>query len=654
MSPIKGDNVITKSSLKVLVFLLQSSVTKPCVQLYLVNSYNALHLNAIKNLNSMNRNLVRLKATIGSILLWTVALPAVGDDIDAMINAGKKIYTKPGACVVCHLENGSGNPAVNAKDLRFGPTPQEIHNALISVPQMGPVGAMLNLDNDGLLTLSTYIQTLGSHKVDQAKVDELRTTLDSINKDARDAGFALSERDKAIDEFAPFQAVLDTWKRKAKAGNIMHSYEAEVVQTWEPAKPRFKPQPGKTYFYQNTGARGRAHDNGSGSGAGNAITVGDAETYEVIAQGRLDKELRGSVHTTAMTPDGRYGYIIGPSMKGKPGKASMPTLKGTEDLAVTKAVPSINVPATLIKWDALSLEPVKMFTIGGRLHHLQIFDDKYMLADTFYREDDGLDVFLFDPKTDKIVGGVRDEELGGSSYTAFTDNKFIYVLMQPSGYGPMSLSGFIGASLINYGKYSALRPFWVAKIDPNTWEVVREYPYPGYRGDWICFDAKKENMFIPAAATSNVTKINLETGNIEWVNPTGIGPYGCNVSADDKELWIADKGEANGAFGRTVTVLKTEDGKAIATLPSAYMVDHVLLSPNGKEFWATSNAEGRLYVFDSEEKELITKIEIPGGGDAHGLPWVYYDKKKGKPKVARDQGGFRNGIDPRNGKALNY
>ena len=44
-------------------------------------------------------------------------------------------------------------------------------------------------------------------------------------------------------------------------------------------------------------------------------------------------------------------------------------------------------------------------------------------------------------------------------------------------------------------------------------------------------------------------------------------------------------------------------------------------------------------------------IRIPGGGDLHGLVWVHYDEN-GEPAVVRDQGGFHNGIDPGNGRAL--
>ena len=63
------------------------------------------------------------------------------------------------------------------------------------------------------------------------------------------------------------------------------------------------------------------------------------------------------------------------------------------------------------------------------------------MLDTFSRDPDGLDVMLLDPETDEIVGGVRDEDLGGSSYTAYADDEFIYVLMEPVGYASHRSTG---------------------------------------------------------------------------------------------------------------------------------------------------------------------------------------------------------------------
>ena len=116
-------------------------------------------------------------------------------------------------------------------------------------------------------------------------------------------------------------------------------------------------------------------------------------------------------------------------------------------------------------------------------------------------------------------------------------------------------------------------------------------------------------------------------------------------------MWVSNKGEATGAIGRTVTVIDTESGRGKATLFSGYMSDHVLLAPNGKEMWVTSNGEGRIYVFDAATHEQLKVIDMPSRGDAHGLVWVQYDEQ-GNGRVVRDQGGFHNGVHPARGKPL--
>ncbi len=100
-------------------------------------------------------------------------------------------------------------------------------------------------------------------------------------------------------------------------------------------------------------------------------------------------------------------------------------------------------------------------------------------------------------------------------------------------------------------------------------------------------------------------------------------------------------------------MINAETGKHISTLPSAYKIDHVILSPNGKEIWATSNGEGKLWVYDGDTRKILSIIDLPGWGDAHGLAFVAYDDK-GVARTVADQGDFHFGIDPRNGKPLVY
>jgi len=165
-------------------------------------------------------------------------------------------------------------------------------------------------------------------------------------------------------------------------------------------------------------------------------------------------------------------------------------------------------------------------------------------------------------------------------------------------------------------------------------------------------DSAKEHIYT-VNSSSNAAKIRLSDGSVVWTTGTGIGPYGGTLNADESELWIADKGEGAHHLGRTITIIDTPEGHATHSLYGGYKVDHVLLSPNGKEMWATSNGEGRIYVYDVESKEQIKVIDMPQIGDAHGLIWVHYDEN-GEPRTVRDQGNFHAGVNPYRGRPLNY
>jgi DNA-binding beta-propeller fold protein YncE len=559
------------------------------------------------------------------------------EEIAALEARGETLFRSPASCWLCHGENGEGRVGPS---IQYGPTPFDIHDQFNSNPQMAPLRQALNPTDEDLLALSVYIRRMVGKSAADIDVHGLRATLNSVQDYEAVPDYFLTDRDKTVQQIEAFESVLSDWERRAKTGSIKHSYEVREVREFDPGKPRFSPQPGGIYFYENLGTSGRIRPEGTSPPKSAQIVVGDAAGKKVIASYELPPELRGSVHTTVMSPDGKYVYIIG----------ARPFSRAETEFSLT-------TPQSLLKVDAVTLQPVRQLMIGARLHHGQIFQDRYLLLDSFARDNDGLDIMLFDPQTDQIIGGVRSDDLGGSPYTAWTDNEFIYILMEPLGYGTAlgdkTWSGYIGAGNLSRGQLTTLRPFWIAKLDPRSWEIVREYPYPGYRGDWITFDSGREHLYVTAGASANVTKIIIETGQIAWTAPTGTGPYGASLNADEAEIWVADKGETTGMFGRTISVLEASSGHQLHTLFSGYQVDHILLAPNGNEFWATSNAEGRIYVFDAGLHEQTHVIDMPQFGDPHGLVWVHYDAD-GQSRVVRDQGGFHGGVDPRAGRSLRY
>ena len=555
------------------------------------------------------------------------------DDIAELSARGQELYFERVSCWVCHGDDAEGRVGPT---LQHGPTPMDIQEQLDANPQMGVIVAELNPDAEDLMALATYLGGLDGVPVEPALLEDWREQLTAmLAARAPQAEFFLTERDKMVLQIQSFESVLTDWQRRAKTGSLRRDYDVQVLAEYEPAEQVFFPEPGKLYFYQNTGQTARRVTDVSTRAESTQVVVGDAITKEVLVSAQMPPELRGAVHTTVLSPDARFVYIIGPSSQAAAPAPGMGMGMG------------LRTPATLLKVDALTLQPIKQLAVGGRTHHAQVFQDRYLLIDTFVSDPDGLDVFLFDPQTDQIVSGIRSDDLGGSNYTAFTDDEFIYILMQPGADG----GAIGGASFVASGQMTALRPYWVTKIDPENWEVVAEYPYRGYRGDWIVIDSKSEYLYVPAAGSSNVTKVNIGTGAIEWSTATGTGPYGGTLNAAETELWVANKGEATGTIGRTITVVDTASGRPLETVFAGYMIDHVLLSPDGKEMWATSNGEGRIYVFDAETREQLKVIDMPNRGDPHGLVRVQYDED-GSGRVVRDQGGFHHGVHPARGNPL--
>lgn len=477
-----------------------------------------------------------------------------------------------------------------------------------------------------------------------------------------DIGVTAAEYEEIVMGLPLFSEVIKTWEQKSEKGNIRKdSAKIRVLKTFPAGKQVVFPKKGDMIIYQLTGL---SYDNPFQRPKDERITAKstrivaiDAKTKEILAWNELPLELKGNPHTSPVTPDGRYIYASGPPLTNF--EDIVVDQSRADNTGCTSPVCSA-IPTTLVKIDLLTLQPVKVITAPGRLHHGHVFRDRYLLMDTFLRDEDGVDTFLFDPETDQVVGGVRSDELGGSPYTSWTDhqNGHIYQLMEPAGYGDRKVfDGYISAHWIRQNDVTALRPFWIAKIkvseDLQDWTVVKEYPYFGYRAAWIEVTPDNKYMYITPSGMNIISKINLATGQKVWTTPVGDGPYGCELTADGSEIWVANKGETTDMWGNDITIIDARSGIRKGLINTGWTTDHIILSPDGKEMWTSSNGSGKLFVYDAKTREQKAVVNMPGFGDPHGMPFVYYDED-GKGRVVADQNGFHNGVDAQMGKPLEY
>ncbi len=439
------------------------------------------------------------------------------------------------------------------------------------------------------------------------------------------AGIGAADAQPVVSAATTFEGVRANWVRRADLGPLARGFEVRVLREYAPAAPLLTPKPGDLYVYVNTGGSDTCALNridALNSNAHSRVSVIDGRSHALLASAELHDAM-GPLQSTALSPDGRFAYVPAES-EGAP---------------------------VLFKVDALSLQPLKMLDVGGTVHHMQVWQDRYLLIDTVAApgaaEGSGQATYLFDPETDTIIGGVGARGMGGTPYASWADpaHEFVYVLMEIAA--DATSTAFRSAGV------PGAAPYWVAKVDPRDWSVVAEYPYPGLRSDWIQFDASGHHMFVNGSADDSLSKIDLANGALDWRTFTGVGPDGIELDATGKLVWIANKGE-NWKYhaSRTLTVVNTDTGARVDTvIADGSGIDHIVLSPDGAEIWATASESGAVVVLDAATRKNLARIPMPGFGDPHGVVFVAYGAD-GVGRVVADQGDFHGGVDPRNGKPL--
>ena len=389
-----------------------------------------------------------------------------------------------------------------------------------------------------------------------------------------------------------------------------------LVETRDASGPAaYNAQPGDLLFFSNSGT-GYAAPNPK-----NSVVVINAKTRKPIAMSDIDMAYSAklSSHGIGLSPDAKYTYL--PSM------TSIGAAEGT------------TTEYTLVL-DTRTLKLYQVLATGGTPHHVKAFRDangrQLVLIEHFNwntANSAGKGWFVVDPKdNNKVVAGMSTGDLHGNCYSGFTtpDGKYLYCTVPPP----------------NRGELGREIDGWLAKIDTSTWKVVQSIPMHHYPL-WTVFSLDGKWAWVTNSEDNTVLKVQRgimprERDKVVAEVKTGGGPYGMRLSLDGKELWVADKGEG-GPAGKTITVIDTDKDSVIATVQTDCLRnDHIILSPDGSEMWATCNESHDIVVLDSKTRAMKSRIPMPNGGDSHGGVFVAYSRSANGVvgEVVSDQNGL--------------
>jgi DNA-binding beta-propeller fold protein YncE len=392
------------------------------------------------------------------------------------------------------------------------------------------------------------------------------------------------------------------------------------LETRDPSGPPAYPvQAGDLLFFTNVGTSYGARN------TKNSVVVINARTKKPIAISDLDPVYteKFASHGIGMSPDGKYIYL--------PSIASI-------------AGPEGRTPDSTLILDGRSLKIYQILTTGGAPHHVKLFRDAsgrpLMLVEHFNWNNPaspGKGFFIADPMdNNKVVAGMSTADLHGNPYSGFTtpDGKYLYYSVPPP----------------NRSELITQIEGWLAKIDTSTWKVVQSIPMKHYPL-WTVFSKDGKWAWVSQSAEETVAKIQRglaprERDKVVAEVKTGPGPYGLRLSFDDKELWVADKGELGPKDGSTITIVDTEKNEVKATVQTdCIRNDHIVMSPDGQEMWATCNTSHEIVVLDSKSHAIKTRIPMPNQGDSHGGVFVSYSGNGNRmtAEVVSDQNGLQGG-----------
>lgn len=104
--------------------------------------------------------------------------------------------------------------------------------------------------------------------------------------------------------------------------------------------------------------------------------------------------------------------------------------------------------------------------------------------------------------------------------------------------------------------------------------------------------------------------------------PTGNGTHGLYPSRDSKYLYVSNRGQGISGKGGSITLIEFATRKIKTTwpIPGGGSPDMGGVSADGKTLWLSGRYHGVVYVFDTGNGNLLTKI--PVGKSPHGL--CYY------------------------------
>jgi YVTN family beta-propeller protein len=149
-------------------------------------------------------------------------------------------------------------------------------------------------------------------------------------------------------------------------------------------------------------------------------------------------------------------------------------------------------------------------------------------------------------------------------------------------------------------------PYGLLSINPVTRTVIRKYDSGGDSPHMVVLGPGGRTAWVSNSGSGTVAVIDLASGRIEAVIPTGKNPQGGALSADGKRVYITNM-ESN-----SISMIDPETRRIEGEIRTGTGPARVLLTPDGKTLVYNLQTGQAMGFADVATRKEIAQIPLPG------------------------------------------
>ncbi len=142
------------------------------------------------------------------------------------------------------------------------------------------------------------------------------------------------------------------------------------------------------------------------------------------------------------------------------------------------------------------------------------------------------------------------------------------------------------------------------EVDIQKKRVVRTFDTGAEISHMLDVTPDGKRAFTANIKSGSVSAIDLESGKLLQVIPTGNGPEAIDVSPDGREVWVGHNGD------HKIVILDAASLEKEGELPCGPLPIRVKFTPDGKRVLVSCAASGEVAVIDAAERREIARMAM--------------------------------------------